>query len=482
MKLDNYYFFFFLTGIFLVSLNSCKVNDVQDYSPSIKVPAAFTVSDDSAQSIGMYPREQFFTDSLLKNLIDTALKNNPDLQVALQRMELIRSSVLLRKGLMLPTVNGVGSAGVRKFGDYTIDGVGNFDTNLSDNLRDNQHIPNPTPDYFAGFQSSWEVDLWGKLKNRKKAAYTRFLASEKGKHLVETALVAEVASLYYELVALDNKLRILQKNIALQETALEIIRIQKTAGRVTELAVEQFTAQLLGTKSKEAEIQQEIIEAENLMNTLLGRFPQPVPRGKGILDQQLPVDRNVGIPSAMLLKRPDIQQAELELEATKADIEAARAAFLPSLTINAHLGVQAFRAAVLADPGSIAYGILGGLSAPLVNRKYLKADLARSVSQNKIAYYNYKKSILTGFSEVTGSLKALENYDKVYLLKEQQADVLHEAVTTSNDLFLAGFASYLEVITAQKAVLEAELGLINARTRQFVTVIELYRALGGGWQ
>src|SRR5690606_36655052 len=162
-------------------------------------------------------------------------------------------------------------------------------------------MPNLREEYFVGLQSSWEIDLWGKLKNRKKSAYARLLASEQGKHLVVASLDAEIARLYYKLLALDNALEVVRKNISFQEIALEVIQIQKMGGRATELAVQQFTAQLLSTKALEWENQQRITDLENQLNLLLGRYPQEIPRGRDISEQQLPDMIEAGIPSDLLL-------------------------------------------------------------------------------------------------------------------------------------------------------------------------------------
>ena len=337
--------------------------------------------------------------------------------------------------------------------------------------------------YFLGFQSTWEADLWGKLRSRREAAYARFLATEKGKHLVTTALVAEIARLYYELLGLDYELETIRKNIALQEVGQEVIQIQKLGGRATELAVQQFQAQLLGTRSLQYERQQRIVEVENQLNLLLGRYPQPIERGDSILNQRLPEFVEAGIPSNLIRRRPDIQQAELVLTAARADVDAAKAAFLPSLTLTPYLGFQTQSfPSLFTTPESLILGMLGGVTAPIFQQRQLKADYSRMVAQNFQAFYNYQQSILTGYQEVLTSLQRVENFKQAYELREQEAQVLLNAVSTSNDLFAAGYATYLEVITAQERVLEAELNMINTRKEIFLALTSLYQALGGGWQ
>ncbi len=448
---------------------------------TIQATETFTGQADTT-SIGRVPWKEFFQDPYLVSLIDTALRSNPDLKIAVQRIEMARADVLRTKGLLIPSVQVEGSTGVRKYGDYTMDGVGNYDTNFSPNIDEDRRIPRVLPDYFLGLRSSWEVDIWGRLRTLREAAYARYLATEQGRQLVVTRLVAEVASLYYQLLTLDNELDIIRKNKTLQESALETIQIQKEAGRANELAVRQFKAQLLNTQSLEVQKQQQIIEVENQINALLGRFPQPITRGESILQQKLPEELSAGVPASMLRRRPDIRQAELELRASRADLQAARAAFLPSLTISAHAGFNAFTAAYLFNPASLAYGLLGGLSAPLLNRKALEAGRLWAQASSLEALSIYNQAVVRAYQEVVTSMRSIENLEKIADLKSQEALALQQAVSVSNDLYLAGYASYLEVITAQRSVLQTELELAEIQQQQFLSMVDLYRSLGGGWE
>ncbi|MBC3785631.1 TolC family protein [Spirosoma utsteinense] len=468
-------------SIALLLLSSCQMPRPLLRPTARPVPVSF---DGSSDSLGIASKNwrSFFGDPKLVQLIDTALAGNLDLRIATQRIEQARASYAYSRGFLAPQVNAVASAGVDRFGRNTLNGVGNFDTNLSDNIQGNLIIPNPTPDFFVGARSTWEVDIWGKLRNQRKAAYLRLLASEKGRHAVVTSLVAEIARYYYTLLALDGEREIIQKNIDFQQNAVNLVRIQKQAGRVTELAVQQFTAQLLNTQGRQGQVQQRIIETENQLNRLLGRYPQPITRGASLMQHDLPGQVETGIPAQMLLRRPDIQQAELDLQAANVDIDVARAQFLPSLNLSAYVGLNSFRAATLLDPASIAAGLLGGLSGPVLNRRFIRANYGQSVALSREAFYRYRQTILTGFSEVTTNLKGVENYRNVAALQAQEVGVLRQAVSVSNDLFAGGYASYLEVITAQRTVLEAELALINTKQAQFLSLMDLYRALGGGWE
>lgn len=459
----------------LLLLGGCQVASPIADPRATALPTTFApqATADTA-GLGTRTLRQFFLDPNLLALLDTALRANPDLLVAMERVEIARASVLAARGALLPSVNGVASLSADRFAELS--GVGYNTTN------DGRQFSTVAPDYFLGLRSAWEIDLWGKLRSRRRAALARLLATEQGHRLVQTALVAQVARLYYELLTLDNQLEVLGKNERLQERALEIVKLQKLGGRATELAVQQFTAQLLRTRSGKIEISQQVIANENTLNRLLGRYPQPIRRGQSIRAQALPATVATGLPATMLLRRPDVRQAELELAATHADVAAARAAFLPALTLSPYVGVNAYKASLLlSTPGSLAYGLLAGVAAPVFNRNVLKAEFRQSAARQRAAYYDYQRVIQTGFEEVTTSLRGFQNYRRVYELQEQEVAALTKAVDISNDLYTASYATYLEVITAQRSALEAELNLALTRREQFLLLIDLYRALGGGW-
>ena len=461
---------------------SCKVSKPVPMPAIHGQPSRFSEGD-TGSSIGMISWRQFFEDPHLVKLIDEALTNNPDLLSAFEQINIARANLSVAKGLSAPSLKAIVSAGADKFGDYTMNGVGNFDTNKSPNINNNQQIPtNPTPDYFIGLRSSWEIDIWGKLKNQKKSVAARLLATERGKQFIMTSLVAEVAASYFELLALDYELLIIRKNIQLQETALELVKVQKEAGRATELAVQQFEAQLLHTQTLSDFTLQQINILENHLNNIAGRYPQAVSRDSNILKKTLPPSLRTGLPTQMLIRRPDIQQAELELEAAKTDVLAARAAFLPSLSLTPYIGMNAFKLDLLFNPGSFAWGFVAGLMAPIYDQNRIRAGYAMSNANNKIAIYNYQKKLLSSYGEVNTILKGIGYNREAFLFKQNEVNTLSAAVSTANDLYVTGYATYLEVITAQKGVLDAELQLTGIKKQLFQSVIDLYHALGGGWE
>lgn len=465
-------------------LSGCYTPGQLEVPGTPAIPTTYTDSTSATDSTGIatLSYREFFKDTLLQQLLDTALSNNTDLLLATRRMEITRAQLMAASRAWLPSLNASLSAGVDKYGDYTLNGVGNYDTNLSPNIDDKQRIPDPVTDFFIGLRSSWEIDLWGKMRNRKKAAYLRFLASEKGRQLVTTQLVSQVAGLYYELMAIDYEQTVITRNIQLQETALITVRIQQEAGRATLLAVQQFNAQLFNTRSLALGLKQQRIELENQLNALLGRFPQPIKRDSSLLTAALPRYAQTGVPSALLLRRPDIQQAEMELQAARADVLAARADFLPSLQITPYAGFNAFKGNLLFNGASAAYGLLGGITAPVFHKQQLRSQYNISNAAGMSAFYAYRQAVINAYQEVITALGKIQNGSQAYQLKQAEVEMLQAGVSTANDLYATGYASYLEVITAQKSVLEAELALANSRKELFLGTITLYRALGGGYR
>ncbi len=339
------------------------------------------------------------------------------------------------------------------------------------------------PDYYLGLQTTWEVDIWGKLRNKKKAAFSRYLSTSEGKNLVLTNLIAEVANAYYQLLALDNELDIVRETIQLQSDAFELVSIQKEATAANELAVKQLESQVLNSKALEYEILLKINEFENKMNFLLNRYPQTVKRNKSEFTKQLPFKIEVGIPADLLKNRPDIRRAEYELIGAKADLKSARAAFYPTLNIMGGPGFQAFKTGYLfMNPASMAYTVLGTLAAPLINRSSIKAVFKTANANQQEALFNYQKSILNGYIEVYNEIVTIKNLEKIHQLKSNEVAVLSEAIDASAVLFKTGRANYVEVLMTQKGALQSKIELVNIKQRQFNALVNIYKALGGGWR
>lgn len=466
-------------GLVLIcaAYTACKLPEVAQRTENKNVPASFNSSQDTLNTANVQWR-QFFTDPNLISLIDTALKNNQELNIALQDIEIAKNDIRAKKGDLLPSVGYKVGAGFEKVGRYTSSGAGDASTEITPG----KEVPEVLPDYNFGLQANWEADIWHKLRNAKKSAVTRYLSTVEGKNFVVTNLVAEIANSYYELLAQDNQLEIVKKNIELQNNALELMKIQKEATRVTELAVRKFEAEVLSSKSLEYDIQQNITETENKINFLLARFPQPIVRNKGNFTDLVPPTVATGIPSQLLANRPDIKQAELDLAASKLDVKVAKAQFYPSLGISATVGYQAFNPSyLLRTPESLVYSLAGDLAGPLINRNAIKAEYLTANAKQLQAVYNYEKTILNGYIEVANQMSNITNLQKSYDLKAKQVKALTESIEISNALFKSARADYFEVLMTQRDALQSKLELIETKKQQLNAVVNIYHALGGGW-
>ena len=442
------------------------------------VPESFDKSTDTTNIAGT-PWRTYFKDPNLINLIEIALKNNQELQITLQEIEIAKNDIRVRKGALLPKVGIGAGAGVEKVGRYASQGAGDSSTEIRPGLE----MPEPLGDLKIAAYANWEVDIWKKLRNSKKAAVSRYLSTFEGKNFVITNLIAEVADSYYELLALDSQLDIVTQNIALQSTALEIVKIQKEAARSTELAVQKFQAEVMASKSMEFEILQNIKETENKINFLLGQYPQEIRRDKTNFTSRLPSVIHAGIPSQLLANRPDIKKAEMELEGAKLDVKVARAEFYPSLDIRAMVGVNAFKASYLFTfPESLLYSLAGDFAAPLINRNAIKAEYSAANARQIQALYNYERTILKAYLEVSSQLSKINNLEKKYQLKAQQVDALNRSISVAGDLFKSARVDYFEVLMTQRDALESKLELIETKKEQLNAVVHIYKDLGGGWK
>jgi len=458
--------------------NSCNIPRLIPKIENRAVPTNFNASADTTAAILLSWRD-FFTDTALVRLIDTALVNNQELLQEFQEVVLAQNEIRWRKAALLPAARlGVGG-GLEKVGRYTSRGAAEEVSEIAEGRK----VPSPLSDFNIGVTASWEIEIWNKLHNARRAAVERYLATVEGKNYLLTGLISEIAATYYELRALDNQLEIVRQSTGIQERALDIMKVQKMAGRTTELAVQKFEAEVLHSRSLAFDLRQRIKETENQLYLLSGKYPDRMDRDRrDFLATVLPAVK-AGVPSQLLRNRPDIQRAEHELEAARLDIKVARAEFFPSLGIKAGVGLQAFNPKYLTSlPESLIASLAGDLVTPLINRNAIKAEYYSANARQLKAVYEYERSLLKAVLEVSTGLYNLENLEERYQLQTKQVAALNRAVEVSGDLFQSARADYLEVLTTQRDALEAKLELVDTKKEQVQSVIHLYRALGGGWQ
>jgi len=404
----------------------------------------------------------YFQEPQLATLIGRALDNNHDVKIAIARMDSARANYHGSRGALAPTL-GLKAEGVRS---------------RSGNNTDDDYS-NTGRDLFTGFQASWELDLWGRLRSARGAALERLRASAEAKRLVEVNLVAELATAYYELKALDTTREILLRNEALQSEMISSVEAQVEAGKETSLALQQFRAQMKNLQAMRLEAEKDIVENEGVIRTLLGDASAAVPRGSSPVFQSRLPQLARGVPSAYIAHRPDVLAAEYELSAASGDVAAAKAAFYPTVTIDGMLGFQAFRANKLLRSSSLSHSGGGGLVAPLINRSAIKAEFDGATAAQVEALHTYQQTIVTGYVEIHNQLAGARLLERIENLKAEESKLLEDAVGTARELFDSGRTGYLEVLTAQSS-LSASLEKVDLRKRRLQTAVSLYKAIGGG--
>jgi len=469
----------FVVSIMIVLLlQSCVPTQIAIREENKTISETYSNNSNDTLNTAVVKWKDFFSDQNLTNLIDLALANNQELNMMLQQINMAENEIKAKKGDYLPYVGIYAGAEVDKVGEFTRNGA--VEQHLD--IREHEGFPEPLTNFSAGLSASWELDIWKKLRNGKKSAVLEYLATIQGKNFMVTQLVSEIASAYYELIALDNQLTIVKQNLDLQQSALKMVKLQKEAARATQLAVRRFEAEVFKNKSNKYQIQQKIVETENLINFLVGRYPQTVIRNSNdFITKEVDVMHS-GVPSQLLANRPDIRQAELELSASKLNVNIAKANFYPSIGIKAGVGLEAFKPKFLTStPESLAYSLIGDIIAPLINRNAIKAEYKTASNKQLQIIYEYEKTILNAFIEVENQLSNVENLNKSYLLKAQQVEALTEAIELSIRLFKSARAEYTEVLLTQREALDSKIEIIETKRDQLLANVKLYQALGGGW-
>jgi len=463
----------------MLMLQACGIPIMTSKKADSHLPDSFNQGFSQKSNTATLKWKDFFEDPNLLSLINTAVANNKEVNIMLQRISVAQNEIQARKGAYLPFVNfGAGVDG-EKTGQFTRNGA--VEENL--NLANGQAFPTVLGNYQFGLFSTWELDIWKKLRNATQVARLEYLASIEGKHFLVTNLVAEVANAYYELVTLDNQLENLEQNIAIQQNGLEIVKQLQFYARTNALAVKRYEAEVSKNQSRRYEVKQQITVVENRINFLLGRTPQPIRRASADFMAITPKVLSAGIPSQLLQNRPDIRKAEYELSAAALNIKVAKANFYPSFGIKAGVGFEAFALKYLINtPESLAATIAGEMVAPLVNRNAIIADYKNANAKQIQAAYEYEQSIVKAYTEVANQLSNIDNLGKNYQLKRKQVDFLVQSIDVSTQLFKSARADYLDVLLTQRDALEAKKELIETKQKQIIAMVDLYKSLGGGWQ
>ncbi|HVW59712.1 MAG TPA: efflux transporter outer membrane subunit, partial [Puia sp.] len=337
--------------------------------------------------------------------------------------------------------------------------------------------------YNANIGLSWEADIWGKIRSRKAGALASYLQTEEARKAVQTNIVAGVSQGYYNLLMLDAQLAIAHRNLALNDSTLQIIRLQYNAGQVTALGVQQAEAQEKVAAGLVPQLEQEILLQENALSILAGQLPANITRSTTL--EQVPVkeDISTGVPTAMVSRRPDVRSSELALTIANANVGIAKANLYPSLTISASGGLNSFQASDWFQmPASLFGTVAGGITQPLFRRRELRTQFELAKVDREKSVIQFRQSVLVAVGEVSDALGRIEKLKEQQTIVASRVATLQQATTNANMLFRNGLANYLEVITAQSNVLQSELDLATLKREQLDAVVGLYKSLGGGWK
>lgn len=441
--------------------SSCKIT--KPYTkPETSVTYREKESNDTTTLASMKWSE-LFTDAALQRLISDGLAANLDLKIAIERINQANANVKLSKAAFLPSVNG--NVSVKESRLAFPQGFGLFDQSTQ---------------YDLGISAGWEIDVWGKLKSAKKSAIANLLATDAAKRAVQTQLIANIANSYYELLLLDEQLKVLKKTAKNRETDAETIKVLFENSIINGVAVVQSEANFYEAELAIPDIEQKITETEHALCVLLAKSPTKIER-TSLEKQKLTYDLKIGVPMQLLANRPDIQQAEYNFRAAFEESNVARAYFYPALTISGATGFSSFGLKDWFTNGGLFGNIAGGLTQPIFNKGINKARLTTALSLQKQALYNFEFSMLKASEEVSN---ALSKYDNAALKEEKrkkQLDALLKAVEFNKELLNNSTTNYTDVLTAEQNLLNAQLRGIDDQSQKLHAVVNLYRALGGGW-
>lgn len=453
--------YFLAAAMFLTLLDACKV--IKPYQkPAIDSTAAYyrDVKTQDSASIGALSWKQIFTDKNLQQLIEEGIRNNFDLKAAYSRIIQAQADLKQSRQQFFPSIDAYAKAG------------------FNSSNHSNYWSAAKNEQYQFGVQASWEADIWGKLKSVKKANLAKVLLEQANTKAVQTGLVASIATDYYNLLALDQQLKYTQESVKTWQSTVDIMQKLKTADVVTGAAVVQSEASKYAAAATIPDLEQSIWQTENHLNLLLARTPQAIVRDN-IINQSEAASMQTGLPVQLLTNRPDVQAAELNFRYYFEQTNQARTFFYPSLSLSAS---TSYNSNSLVNLGSWVSSLAGSLLQPIFNQGINKARLTVAQESQYQAGLNFQQTLLIAGQEVSDALNLYKTaLDKTKIRKDQLFN-LEKSVNFTQQLVRYGSANYTEVLNAQQSLLTAQLAQVNDKLQQFQALVDLYRALGGGWK
>jgi multidrug efflux system outer membrane protein len=449
-----------------------------DYTrPATSGSDSWRMTPATSESIANLPWWELLKDPELQRLIRTALEENQDLRTAVASVEEFQAQVVISRFDLAPSLGYGGQAFVYSsdgnvIGLPTGGGGGIFLPGLNADTLSNQSA-------HAGLK--WEADIWGRIRRSIEATRSQLLSRQEGQRAVILGLVGNVAEAYFDLRQLDLQVEITKGTLRAWDETVSISRIKVEKGAISKLDLDRFEAEQANVAAQLADLERQVAQKENQISLLLGRKPAQISRGVGLTEQIIPPEIPAGLPSDLLQRRPDILQAEHDLVTATANIGVAQASRFPQLSLTGALGV--------ANPqlGSFAPGVAftqfasASIAGPLLNATSLGFQVKVAEARTKQAAFQYEKAIVTAFKEVEDALIATQKSREQRTAQETQVAALRSALNLADLRYKGGRGSYLDVLTAQRSLYDAELSLARTRRTQLVSVVQLYKALGGGW-
>ena len=453
-----------------VLLNSCKIR--QDYErPKDIVEEKLYRTDllpKDSTSIAQLSWKEIFTDAVLQKHISKALENNLDIRIALQNIASAEAYLKQSKAAYAPTFT-VGPG-------YTFQ-TQSLNTQFGQIIGERRYVNQ----FDVTASLGWEADIWGKLRGQQKAQMATYLGTVAAHQAVKSSLVASVATAYYQLLSLDEQKKIIQNTIEVRKKNLETTQALKTAGTLTEVAVQQSEALVYNAEASLISLDVQIQILENTISLIMGEPSQKIER-TALSSQNFNLKTDLGYPISLLANRPDVRQAEFNLMNALELTNSAKAQFYPTLKITGNTGLQSVDIDHLFSGNSLFASLVAGLAQPVLNKRQIKTNYEVSLANQEKAYLNFRKSILSAGREVSNALTMYTSQDQFITLKKKEMEAYKKSVNDSQELVNYGMANYLEVLNASVNQLNAELNIANAEYVKLQSAVELYRSLGGGWQ
>lgn len=403
---------------------------------------------------------ELFTDSYLVTYIEEGLQNNIDIRIALENILIAEAYRRQSNTGYWPTLNGqAGVTHTEFFGD----------------------VPNAITQYDLQAQLSWEADIWGKIRSEKRAGEAAYLKSVYAHQAVATELIAQIAITYYQLLALDEQLRIVNQTIENRKQSIETTEALKEAGQLTEVSVKQTEAQLKSVEALQLDLLQQIRLAENTLSLLLGGIPREIERSS-LNEQEIEAELSIGFPIQLLRNRPDVIAAEYDLVGAFENTNISRSMFYPSINLSVTGGLQSHDIAELFDLNALFARLVGNIAQPIFNQRKIKTQYAVSQAVQEQAALRFQYTLLQAVREVSDALYTLEISDQKEAIKREEFLAYAHALEYSEELINHGFGSFLEVLSARESTLNTQMTLISLQFDKLRNTVVLYRALGGGWK